>query len=383
MKKTAFIIGSIIMIGLLVSAFFYFKASMGVPVSTTGAVIELKNFSALKGEHCESSAMLNALHYQGVDLSENLINGFGSSMSFNLILNSGFPFLGTRNTYMKENFQKATGINFLELKSTNPQQAYDLAKQVLKRGIPVVLRVDMRYLPYLWNGRYGSKYTSFGWHFVTLVKLDERAGYAWVTDTSRGLCRIKIPDLMKARSSQEGQFKADNYAYYFVNPAAVRIDYQAALKHSLKTIINEYQKTDGTLAQLHQLPKNIENIEAFLSSKYMLKSLFFTFYGYIDEFGTGGNGFRDFYRDFLQELGLKLNNSSISISQTALAVDQSCQQWHTLAAEFKKISEIIDKYYGNSKKRSALYRKAAEAARDLYLVETEMLNQIKNLNDHL
>ena len=378
MKKFALIILAISICVLLVVIFFYFKANQGVSVTTTHAVTELIGFKAINGKHCESSAMLNALRFQGVDIDENLINGFGSSLGFIFIKDSGFPFLGTRNTYLKENFSKATGINYQEIKATNSQQAYDSAKKILKQGIPVVLRVDMRYLPYLWGGRYGSKYTSFGWHFVTLVKLDEKAGFAWVTDTNRGLCRVKIPNLMKARASREGFLQADNYAYYFVNPAAVKINYRAALNNSLETLISEYQKPNGVLTQLKEFPSNIEKIETFVPNKYMLKPLFFTFYGYIDEFGTGGSGFRNFYRDFLAELGAKLND--VNLTQVSAAVNNSCQKWHTLAVEFKQISETIDKHYGDSKFRKQQYQTAMKKATELLQAETEMLNQLKKLD---
>ena len=124
-------------------------------------------------------------------------------MGFIFQTGSGFPFLGMRANRLLENFSQATGLKYTVVPVGNPQQAYNGVKAVLKREIPVVLRVNMRYLPYLWDGKYGASYTSFDWHFVTLVKLDEKAGLAWITDTTHGLQQVKINDLAKARDSTE------------------------------------------------------------------------------------------------------------------------------------------------------------------------------------
>ncbi len=148
----------------------------GVKVKTSGEIIELKNFKVKTGQHCESSAMMNALSYQGVDISESMINGLGSAISFMFSKEDTFPFIGGRTLNLNGNFQKSTGIKIVEIQPATPQEAYDKVKYVLKQGIPVVLRLNMRYLPYLWNGKYGNKYTDFGWHFVTLAKIDEKEG---------------------------------------------------------------------------------------------------------------------------------------------------------------------------------------------------------------
>lgn len=359
--------------------FVLLSCERGIKVNTTGEIIELKGFEPVKGKHCESTSMMNALNYQGAMLSEAMINGLGSSMATSFIKEGGFPFLGGRVLDLKENFSKNSGIKVVDFQPENPQEAYDWIKNNLKKNIPVVLRVDMRYLPYRYGGKYGPKYSSFGWHFVTLVKLDEKENYAYITETDeQGLNtieKIKITDLAKARDSKEGSFKADNYCYYFENPDKTVMDYKRSLKSSLRIVIDNMNA--GSLKTLNELGNDILNIEKYVKTKYTLKSLFYTFYGYIEIFGSGGSAFRNFYRDYLIEVGKELNDGKIS--EYAVYVDKSAKKWSELAVQFKYISENIERYYNDEKKRKELYVNPSKITRELYSLEKEMVEKLNEL----
>ena len=373
-KKSMFVL----LIGLIL---FGYGCTRGITVETGQEKIELTGFKAVEGQHCESTSIMNALNYQGVPLSEEMINGLAGSISFAFVTEGGFPFLGGRTMSFLENFSKTTGLKYVAIKPETSQQAYDEAKKILKRGIPVILRVDMRYLPYRWNGEYGDKYTSFGWHFVTLIKLDETTGEAWVTDNPgngvRSIEKIRIADLMKARNSEEGMLKADNFYYYFPEPQQTKIDYAVALKSSMAIVIDNYQKSTGVLKGLQRFPGQIRDIENLIETKYVLEPLFFTFHGFIETFGTGGAAFRNFYRDFLLEAGRKTNNPRVT--EVALLMDEAGKKWRNLAMEFKTISETIKQHYGYPQKREKLYLKAGLLAEELYLAESRFAVGLEKL----
>ncbi|MBI9097980.1 MAG: BtrH N-terminal domain-containing protein [Spirochaetaceae bacterium] len=145
-----------------------------------GKVISL-NHKAIAGKHCESSAILNALHYQGYEITEEQIIGAGAAPGF-VYEKTAFPFLGGRSKNMRESFSKNTGIPFT-VRQDSDDPRWNEIEGLLEQGIPVILRVDMRYLPYLYGGKYGPKYMSFGWHLVTLFAMDRQKGTALVTDT--------------------------------------------------------------------------------------------------------------------------------------------------------------------------------------------------------
>ena len=344
---------------------------------TNQDVIVLKDFRVKTGLHCESSAMMNALHFQGVHLSEGMIAGLGSAPAFFFTAGDAFPFMGGRSHTMLENFCASTGIGVASASPETRQEAYDAVKDILRKGIPVVLRVNMRYLPYLHGGKYGGKHTSFGWHFVCLVKIDEPRGAAWVTDTAYPEPQaVALKDLAKARHAKEGIFTTDNFFYYFKQPSSVNIDYRAAFIRSLKTLIENYEMPDGGLNALKKLPDDIRNIETG-RNRFILKPLFYTFYGYIEEFGTGGAAFRQFLQAYFSEMSERLGNKELE--KTAGVIRTSCDEWTALALDFKHISESLD---GKDKAaRDAMYEKAAKQARRLYIAEKSICDAVKSLYD--
>jgi len=347
-------------------------------IRSNNEVIELKDFDVKTGFHCESSAMMNALIFQGVEFSENMITGFGGAPTFFFKADDAFPFLGGRSHTMLKNFCASTGISVESASPKTRQEAYDSAKDVLRKGLPVVLRVNMRYLPYLYGGKYGNKYSSFGWHFVCLVKIDEPHGVAWVTDTTYSKPqKVKLNDLAKARNSKEGMFKAENLYYYFNNPSSVIIDYSAAFKQSLKMLLENYETPNGGLNALEKLPEDIRNIETGRNI-FILKPLFYTFYGYIEEFGTGGSAFRNFLKKYFIEMSEKLGIGDLK--KIATIVDASCTEWTALAHEFKNISETLEDLKKDRAARNMMYENAAKKAQRLFIAEKRIYDAVKSLH---
>lgn len=367
----------IVSLSLIISVIMICGCVKGDEVKTSDDVVELEGFGVKPGKHCESAAMMNALNYQELNLSESMINGLGSSISF-IVIDGELPFLGCRAYNIRENFQKTSKIQIVEAKPENSQAAYDLVKEKLQENIPVVLQVNMRYLPYLYGGKFGNKYTSFGAHFVTLIKLDEKEGYAWVTDTQyEQPQKIKISHLQKARETKGHYFAPENTFYYFDITDKVDINYKAGLKASLKNIITEYEKEDGVLARLKSFSEDLISIEDRVSNKYVLKPMFEFFYGSIETNGTGGSGFRNFYRDYLLETGKLLNSQEII--DTAKSVDDACKGWLIVANEFKEIAGVIDNYRNDPKQRKKLHESASAKFLELYQIEEKMLHKLKEL----
>lgn len=180
--------------------------------------VVLEGVSPQRGEHCESSALFNALNYQGYSFTEAEIVGISGAMGF--IYEMGdFPFLGGRSLTMKEDFFSSGGIIWHQGNTSTPDTAWRDVVSVLQDNNPVILHVDMRYLPYLWGGKYGSKYTSFGWHIITLFGINFDKEEAYVSDTDLvGIQTISLKDLNRARSSQTKVFPPE-YQWYWAEKA--------------------------------------------------------------------------------------------------------------------------------------------------------------------
>ena len=160
------------LIGCLVIIFCLLSGP--VWAESAGSVI-LPDVNVIKGDHCESSAILNALRYVGYNMSEAVVAGGGGAPAFSIMSFQGnFPFLGGRSHNMREVFFAGAGIKGHFKRPDKAAEPWADLLDILKKGIPAVLRVDMRYLPYLYDGQYGSPYMSFGWHMITLFGIDHR-----------------------------------------------------------------------------------------------------------------------------------------------------------------------------------------------------------------
>lgn len=350
-------------------------------------IVMLPDVDVLPGKHCESSAMLNMLHYLGYPVNEEMIAGGGGAMAF-VYLKNGFPFLGGRNYTMRENFFKNTGVIWRSARNEDPKGSWSGVMNVLKQGIPVVLRVDMRYLPYRYGGKYGPSYVSFGWHLIALFGIDMKKGCAYVSDTEyAGLQEIKLADLDKARSSGTKVFPPMREYYWAEKmPADFRIDWKKLTMSAIdnvianleQTAISSEPKTETGLAGLKNLGKNILNIEKDVPGPFLLPAVFGTFHGYIAEFGTDGAAFRIFFRDFLLQAAVKLNDRKLS--KLTAAIDVSIRYWKLLADEFQSISLKI-KDVKNKEQRTELYKKASGLAEELYAKELAYYQALKKYRE--
>ena len=244
-------------------------ASCSAPWKTGNASASrlLGNVMVIPGRHCESSAIMNALKYEGYDVSECMITGGGGALSF-VFMKGTFPFLGARNDDMKERFFEAAGIAFHDVTPKSKDRGWAEIDSLLARGIPVVLRNDMRYLRYRYNGKYGSAYTSFGGHLIALFGIDREKNVAYVSDTEfPGLQTVSLADLHKARTSSTKNFPP-HAEYYWADPPAgtasagtgsAKINPDALLRSSLATVVGNYEHV--ALAGLNQYGSDLAALE--------------------------------------------------------------------------------------------------------------------------
>jgi hypothetical protein len=358
---------------------------LGIWASEGKKVIILKDVKVISGGHCESSAINNALNYLGYDLNEALVVGGGGALGFTF-QKGDFPFLGGRSLNMREVFFSGADIKWHLEKPEQSDPLWNTIITVLEKGIPVVLRVDMRFLPYLYGGQYGPPYASFGWHMITLFGLDFKTGMAWVSDTALpGLQKVKISDLEKARCSETKIFPPKR-EYFWVEkkPLNYKTDWNELTINGLKWVITnmEMEKSPAEsgmeanlgLEGIKKLGSELVNIEQIIKNKYMLPMVFHFLYGCIETNGTGGAAFRILFRDFLKQAAEKLNNSKIK--QVIPHLEASIEAWHELASGFKEISQKIA-HIQKKEERLNLYHDLAKRADNLYKKEKTFYQLLK------
>jgi len=336
----------------------------------------LENVKPVQGKHCESSAIVNALHYLEYDIDEVMFTGSGATPSY--IYDKGsFPFLGGRTLSMRENAFQNLGIKWSVIKPGNDDPQWDTIYELLQEGYPVVLRVDMRYLPYLWGGKYGNKYTSFGWHMITLFGIDSQKNTAYITDTEfSGLQEISLKDLTKARSSRTNMFAPENEFLWIEKPPVnYKYNLEDVLYNSIDQYINNFTEDNGPLIGMRGisgLSEEIEDIESSVKS-YMLQPVFGFLSGSIETNGTGGGFFRNFYSEYLHRAAAMLDDDFLRTAAESAAI--CAQSWTELADEFQSISEDI-KDIKKKEKRDERYKRAVLIARRIYEEEKILLSNL-------
>ncbi|CAM04098.1 butirosin biosynthesis protein H-like [Saccharopolyspora erythraea NRRL 2338] len=255
------------------------------------------DIDARGARHCETTALGVLLRHQGLDLSEPMLFGLGSGLSFIYwdSKNMGFPFLGGRVKPFELTRNLATGLG-LELvvrETASPRRAWENVVASIDAGHPVGLQLDSYYLDY-----FGSP-VHFGGHVVAMYGYDDRDAYLVDTDQQGGAVSTSLTSLAQARAargpmaakhrsfnltapqnlpSPQGQIipAITACAEAFLNPPIANLGHRGIEKAG-KLVRTWLQRTDSPQRDLPQA--------ALLMEKA----------------GTGGALFRNLYRDFLAE----------------------------------------------------------------------------------
>ncbi|MBU1079194.1 MAG: BtrH N-terminal domain-containing protein [Spirochaetes bacterium] len=307
----------------------------------------LPGVRVVPGGHCESSAIANALGYLGYELPECAVTGAGGALAFGFE-RSTFPFLSGRNGDMRERFFAAARIPWersAEGIDRTEDAGWGRIDDLLDRGLPVMLRVDMRYLPYLFGGKYGPAYASFGWHVIALFGIDRRDDKALVSDTALpGLRSIALRDLHKARTSGTKVFPPRGEFFWIGREAAgYRADWEELLTASLDTVCAYYR--ESSLEALSRYGRDLSELEQYSRNSYLLPGVLEYMAGNIEDFGTGGAAFRMLYRDFLARAAAELEAAdperAAGLGRAIAGLDEAIAEWHGLASAFRDLSGRI------------------------------------------
>ncbi|WP_067814225.1 BtrH N-terminal domain-containing protein [Actinomadura kijaniata] len=315
-------------------------------------------------QHCETTALGVLLRHQGLDLSEPMLFGLGSGLSF-IYWDSrsmDFPFLGGRVKpfELTRNLATALKLELLVQETTSPRKAWENVRTSLDAGHPVGLQLDSYHLDY-----FTSK-VHFGGHVVAMYGYDDHDAYLVDTDQQGGAVSTGLAGLAQARAAR-GPMTARHRSFTltvprdlpslgdqivpaitacadaFLNPPIANLGHRGIDKAG-KLVRTWLQRTD---APERDLPR-----AALLMEKA----------------GTGGALFRNLYRDFLDEC-------------TQLLDSKHLRTGHELYAEaatlWTEAAELIAKA-GESGDEQCLVQ-AGAILRDLSRMEREAMQALSHL----
>ncbi|GAA1566205.1 BtrH N-terminal domain-containing protein [Actinomadura kijaniata] len=314
--------------------------------------------------HCETTALGVLLRHQGLDLSEPMLFGLGSGLSF-IYWDSksmDFPFLGGRVKpfELTRNLATALRLELLVQETTSPHKAWENVRASLDAGRPVGLQLDSYHLDYF------SSKVHFGGHVVAMYGYDDHDAYLVDTDRQGGAVSTGLAGLARARAAR-GPMAARHRSFTltvprdvpslgdrivpaitacadaFLNPPIANLGHRGVDKAG-KLVRTWLQRTDAPERDLPQA--------ALLMEKA----------------GTGGALFRNLYRDFLDECTRLLDSRHLRTGHGLYA--EAAPLWTEAAELIAKAGESGDE---------RCLAQAGALLRDLSRMEREAMQALSRL----
>nr|WP_055508713.1 BtrH N-terminal domain-containing protein [Nonomuraea pusilla] len=296
----------------------------------------VKDVEARGLRHCETTALGVLLRHEGLDLSEPMLFGLGSGLSFVYWDSKGmpFPFLGGRVKPfdLTRNLAARLGLTLLVEETTSPRRAWENVAALIDAGRPVGLQLDCYHLEY-----FRSK-VHFGGHVVAMYGYDEHDVHLVDTDQQGGAVRTSRASLAMARA-ERGPMTARNRSFTVTLPErsprwqeqiipAVRHCADAFLAAPIANLghrgIDKAAKLAPTWLRRAGDPRHDLPQAALL----------------MERAGTGGGLFRALYRDFLGECVQLIDDSGLRTGHRLYA--EAAGLWTDVAALIAKAGESGD-----------------------------------------
>ncbi|MEU2206647.1 BtrH N-terminal domain-containing protein [Streptomyces hygroscopicus] len=286
----------------------------------------VKDIDARGMQHCETTALGVLLRHEGLDLSEPMLFGLGSGLSF-VYWDSkamGFPFLGGRVKpfELTRNLTAALGLDLLVGETTSPRKAWQNVAAPIDAGRPVGLQLDSYHLDYF------TTKAHFGGHIVAMYGYDEQDAYLVDTGPQGGAVSTSLAGLARARA-ERGPMTARHRSFTITAPGdptpprdriipAIRTCADAFLNPPIGNLSHR-----GIEKAAREVPKWLRRSDDPGEDLPRAAAL-------MERAGTGGALFRNLYRDFLAECAQLIDSSHLRTGHTLYT--EAAALWTQVAA---------------------------------------------------
>lgn len=287
-------------------------------------------------QHCETSALGVLLRHEGIDLSEPMLFGLGSGLSF-IYWDSkamGFPFLGGRVKpfELTRNLAATLGLELLVAETTSARKAWQNVAAPIDAGRPVGLQLDSFHLDYF------STKVHFGGHVVAMYGYDDQDAFLVDTGPQGGAVSTSLASLARARA-ERGPMTAGHRSFTVTaprGPMSPRDGIIPAIKTCADAFLNPpianlgHRGIEKTAEQVPKWPRRSGSSGEDLSRAAVL----------MEQAGTGGALFRNLYRDFLGECGRLID--SVHLRTGHRLYTEAATLWTRVAALLAAAGESGD-----------------------------------------
>lgn len=287
-------------------------------------------------QHCETTALGVLLRQEGLDLSEAMLFGLGSGLSFIYWDSKGmdFPFLGGRVKpfELTRTLTAALGLELLVRETTSPRKAWQNVAAPIDGGRPVGLQLDSYHLDYF------STKVHFGGHVVAMYGYDEQNAYLVDTEPQGGAVSTSLNGLARARA-ERGPMTAKHRSFTITVPSGLTSPQDRiipAIKTCADAFLNPpianlgHRGIEKTALQVPKWLQRSDNPREDLPRAAVI----------MEKAGTGGALFRNLYRDFLAECAQLMDNTHLRTGHRLYA--EAATLWTQVAALIATAGESGD-----------------------------------------
>jgi hypothetical protein len=299
----------------------------------------IAGFDFFKTHHCETGSMRHIYQFNHYSISEEMLLGLGEGVGFIYWHSRGqIPFIGGRANSgrpgelgLEKTTGNRTGVNVTWFDTNSSHKAEQALLAELEDGRPVLLQVDMGFLPYF---NFPQEY-HFGGHCIVAAGFDPQERLVAVADRDGEMHPVTLADMAKARGSTFKPFPPHHrqYSLDFSNAhPPIPEDIRLALRHSANAMLFP-PITNAGVKGIHKAAQRIPQWPAVLSTEELQAACFNT-YIFIDaKGGSGGGIFRYMFSRFLAEVSPLVAEPRL----IPLSVDfqQIGDRWQAVALLFK------------------------------------------------
>jgi hypothetical protein len=274
----------------------------------------IDSFTPSGGNHCVSNSLKQVFDYYGYSLSEQMLFGIASGLSFVYINLANSPMISGRTKVFEfeEKLAKRLNVNIKCKQYKEYDTAFSKTIELLDNNTPVLVYVDMPYLNYLSL----NKNSHFGGHAIVIFGYDKEKEVFYVSDRDNHDYPIRTPggniakdyhlvsfeEMKQARSSKYRPFPFNNkfLEFNFGTHLEVNTDIiKSAINDTCKSMLNPGANLMG-INGIKKFKNEIVKWDKFDTRKLKLAGT--TNYFLISkDGGTGGGIFRKMYGEFLLE----------------------------------------------------------------------------------
>jgi hypothetical protein len=140
----------------------------------------VEGFTPSGGNHCVTNSLKQIFGYHGHPISEQMLFGIASGLSFVYVNLANAPMISGRTKVFEFEQKLAQRLNVkINCKQCKEYEtAYSRTIKLLDRNNPVLVYVDMPYLKYLGL----NKNSHFGGHAIVIFGYDEQERVFYVSD---------------------------------------------------------------------------------------------------------------------------------------------------------------------------------------------------------